>query len=108
MCVEGEDFRDDGVGGPLDAEDFSELLEVVGGGLANGVHAVAKPCHAQVSELLVKKFDTLLPRLAQATKGHIQSLTAIQSTNTQMSAPTLFTVETYQLRSEQGDVLDDC
>ena len=59
MCVEGEDFRDDGVGGPLDAEDLGELLEVVRCRLADRVHAVAEPGHAQVSELLIKKFDSL-------------------------------------------------
>lgn len=59
MCVEGENFRDDGVGGPLDAKYFSELLEVVGGSLTDGVHAVSEPCHAQVAQLLVEKLNSL-------------------------------------------------
>ena len=43
------DFR------PIDAENFRQLLQVDDGGLADAVHIVAQPRHAQVAELLVEE-----------------------------------------------------
>ena len=42
---------------PLGAKLFDELLEVVGGRLADGVHVVDQPRHAQRVQLLVEKLN---------------------------------------------------
>ena len=48
-------FWDDGLLCPVGAELLNELLEVVGGGLANGVHVIDEPSHAEAVQLLVKE-----------------------------------------------------
>merc|ERR1719362_1323737 len=52
---------------PLCAELLHQLLEVVGGGLSDGVHVVYQPGHAQTVQLLVKELHTELP----SQQGHV-------------------------------------
>lgn len=47
---------------PLDAKYFSQLLEILGAGLANAENSVSEPRHAQVGQLLVEELDTKLGR----------------------------------------------
>ncbi len=60
MLTHLDNLGNDGIGGPLDAEHFSELFQVMCSGLTNGKDCVAKPVHAEVAELLVEEVDTQL------------------------------------------------
>ena len=55
-----EDFGHDSAVRPLGAEDFSEALEVLRRGLADGEDVVAEPGHAEAAELLVEEGDAEL------------------------------------------------
>ena len=57
----GDDLRDDRLLGPVRAELLDQLLQVVGGGLADGVDVIDEPCHAEAVQLLVEE---LHPELA--------------------------------------------
>ena len=57
----GDDLRDDRLLGPVRAELLDQLLQVVGGGLADGVDVIDEPSHAEAVQLLVEE---LHPELA--------------------------------------------
>ena len=60
MLAHGHDFRHDGIVGPLYTKHFSELLQVLRGGLADREDGVAKPAHAKAAELLIEELDAEL------------------------------------------------
>jgi len=58
----GNDLGEDRLLGPLGAKDLGKLLQVEGGGLANRIHTISEPRHAEVAELLVKEVNSQLLR----------------------------------------------
>eukprot|EP00128_Syssomonas_multiformis_P009478 Colp12_sorted_trinity150504_noHs@19184 len=55
-----QDLGNDGTLSPLSTEGLGETLQIKCGSLTNGVDAITQPCHTQVAELLIEKFDTQL------------------------------------------------
>ncbi len=56
----GDDLRDDGLLGPVRAKLLHQLLQVVGGGLADGVDVIDEPSHAEAVQLLVEELHSEL------------------------------------------------
>ncbi len=56
----GDHFRDDRLLGPVRAELLDQLLQVVGGGLADGVDVIDEPSHAEAIQLLVEELHAKL------------------------------------------------
>jgi hypothetical protein len=53
-------LRNNGIIGPLNAENLGQLLQVLGRRLTDREDGVAKPAHAQAAELLIKELYTEL------------------------------------------------
>ena len=60
ISAHGDDLGYDGLLGPVWAELFHQLFEVVSGGLADGKHMVNQPSHAKCVKLLIEKLDSKL------------------------------------------------
>jgi hypothetical protein len=60
LVAHSHNLRDDGLSRPVDTEDLSQLLQVLGSGLADRVDGVSQPAHTEVAELLVKELNTKL------------------------------------------------
>lgn len=60
MLAHGHDLGNDRSLGPVDAEYFCELPQVLCSGLSDGENGVTKPPHAQVTKLFVEEFDAQL------------------------------------------------
>lgn len=61
MGAHSHHFRNDGLAGPLDAEDLGQLLEVAGRGISDREDRVTQPPHAQRTQFLIEE---LHPELA--------------------------------------------
>jgi hypothetical protein len=62
VLAHSHDLGDDRIVGPLDTEDLSKLLQILGGCLADRENGVAEPAHAQAAELLVEELYAKLRR----------------------------------------------
>lgn len=60
MVAKGHNLRDDGLVGPINAENLCKLLQIVSRRLADGEDGVAEPAHAKVCELFVEELNTEL------------------------------------------------
>ena len=60
MLAHSHNLGHDGLVGPLHAEDFGELLQVLGRRFTDREDGVAQPAHAQAAELLVEELDAEL------------------------------------------------
>ena len=60
MRVESQDLGNDVVLRPLYSKNFREFLQIVCRGFADRENAVSQPCHAQITQFLIKEFNTLL------------------------------------------------
>lgn len=60
MLAHSHDLWNYGFAGPVNAEYFCQLLEVLCGGFSNGKDGVSEPAHAQCAQLLVKELNSKL------------------------------------------------
>lgn len=60
MLAHSHHLWDYGFAGPVDAEDFSQLLKILRGCFSNGEDSVSEPTHAQGAEFLVEELHAEL------------------------------------------------
>lgn len=60
MLAHSHHLRNNRLLRPIDAKDLCELLEILSGRLTNGKNGVTEPAHAEITQLLIEKFDTKL------------------------------------------------
>lgn len=62
MLAHGHDFGDDGLAGPIHAEDLGQLLQILRGGFSYREDGVSKPAHAERAQFLIKELNAELAR----------------------------------------------
>lgn len=62
MLSHGHHFGNDRLACPLHTKYFCELFQVLRGSFSDRENSVSQPSHAQITELLIEKFDTQLAR----------------------------------------------
>jgi hypothetical protein len=60
MLSHGDHLGDNRLLGPVNAEHFSKLLQVLGSSLSDREDGIAEPAHAKIAQLLVEELDTQL------------------------------------------------